>query len=48
MLRKILAGGIAGAIGSSCGNPFDILKTRMMAYEGTEPHTVRWFANRVY
>ena len=29
--RKFLAGAIAGAIGSCAGNPFDVLKTRMMA-----------------
>ena len=30
-LRKFLAGAIAGAIGSCAGNPFDVLKTKMMA-----------------
>ena len=35
--RKFAAGAIAGAIGSTVGNAFDVLKTRMMAYEGTEP-----------
>lgn len=29
-----MAGSIAGAIGSIAGNPFDVLKTRMMATEG--------------
>jgi hypothetical protein len=29
--RKFLAGALAGAIGSLAGNPFDVLKTRMMA-----------------
>lgn len=29
--RKFLAGAIAGAVGSCAGNPFDVLKTRMMA-----------------
>jgi hypothetical protein len=29
--RLFLAGAIAGAIGSCAGNPFDVLKTRMMA-----------------
>jgi len=29
--RKFLAGALAGAIGSCAGNPFDVLKTRMMA-----------------
>lgn len=30
-LKKFAAGCIAGAIGSTVGNPFDVLKTRMMA-----------------
>lgn len=30
-LRKFIAGSLAGAIGSLAGNPFDVLKTRMMA-----------------
>ena len=32
--RKFVAGAMAGALGSIAGNPFDVLKTRMMAYEG--------------
>jgi hypothetical protein len=31
---KFLAGSGAGAIGSIAGNPFDVLKTRLMAAEG--------------
>lgn len=31
--RKFMAGAAAGAIGSIAGNPFDVLKTRMMANE---------------
>ena len=34
LLQKFLAGSISGGIGSVCGNPFDVLKTRMMATEG--------------
>ena len=35
-LKKFAAGCAAGAIGSLVGNPFDVLKTRMMAStEGT-------------
>merc|ERR1712070_530216 len=30
-LRKFIAGALAGAIGSCAGNPFDVLKTKMMA-----------------
>lgn len=31
---KFTAGSLAGAIGSTVGNPFDVVKTRMMASEG--------------
>lgn len=34
---KFTAGSLAGAIGSLAGNPFDVLKTRMMASEGRTP-----------
>ena len=34
-LQKFIAGAVSGAIGSACGCPFDILKIRMMAYEGS-------------
>lgn len=47
-LRKFLAGAIAGGIGSCVGNPFDVLKTRMMAYEGVENRGVGYFASEVY
>jgi len=30
-LRKFLAGALAGAIGSCFGNPFDLIKVKMMA-----------------
>lgn len=46
--RKFLAGAIAGGIGSCVGNPFDVLKTRMMAYEGAENRGVGHFAGEVY
>lgn len=36
-IMKFTAGSLAGAIGSIVGNPFDVLKTRMMASEGKEP-----------
>ena len=32
---KFTAGSLAGAIGSIVGNPFDVLKTRMMTAEGS-------------
>lgn len=34
-VKKFLAGSAAGALGSIAGNPFDVLKTKMMASEGT-------------
>jgi len=45
--RKFLAGALAGGIGSMFGNPFDVLKTRMMAYEGVENRSVFYFAGQV-
>lgn len=33
-LKKFAAGSAAGALGSTIGNPFDVLKTKMMASEG--------------
>jgi len=47
-LSKFLAGALAGGIGSLAGNPFDVLKTRMMANEGAESRGVGYFANEVY
>lgn len=32
--RKFMAGSAAGALGSLAGNPFDVLKTKMMAAKG--------------
>lgn len=48
VLRKFLAGALAGGIGSCVGNPFDVLKTRMMAHEGIESRSVGYFAKEVY
>ena len=40
--KKFAAGSAAGAIGSLAGNPFDVLKTKMMANAGKEvPSMVR-------
>lgn len=36
-LKKFAAGSAAGALGSLAGNPFDVLKTRMMTAEGAVP-----------
>lgn len=33
-VKKFLAGSAAGALGSLAGNPFDVLKTKMMTSEG--------------
>jgi len=46
-LSKFCAGAMAGAVGSIAGNPFDVLKTRMMAFEGAENHGVGYFAKDV-
>ena len=46
-LSKFLAGAMAGAIGSLAGNPFDVLKCRMMAYEGSDSPSVAYFAKDV-
>ena len=47
-LSKFMAGALAGGIGSLAGNPFDVLKTRMMANEGADSKGVGFFANEVY
>lgn len=36
-IKKFAAGSAAGALGSLAGNPFDVLKTKMMATEGATP-----------
>lgn len=36
-MKKFAAGSAAGALGSLAGNPFDVLKTKMMASEGAVP-----------
>lgn len=46
-LSKFLAGALAGGIGSIAGNPFDVLKTRMMANEGSEARGVASFASEI-
>lgn len=46
-LSKFVAGALAGAIGSTAGNPFDVLKTRMMAYEGADSPALSYFARDV-
>lgn len=46
-LSKFLAGALAGGIGSIAGNPFDVLKTRMMAFEGKEAPGLGYFAAEI-
>jgi len=36
-IKKFAAGSAAGALGSLAGNPFDVLKTKMMTAEGATP-----------
>lgn len=38
--KKFAAGSAAGALGSLAGNPFDVLKTKMMATEGAVPSII--------
>lgn len=47
-LKKFAAGSLAGAIGSLAGNPFDVLKTKMMTSEGTKPPTFAEAASALY
>ena len=47
VFRKFLAGALAGGLGSLAGNPFDVLKTRMMANEGAD-RSIGSFAGEVY
>ena len=47
-ILKFSAGSAAGAIGSIVGNPFDVLKTRMMAAEGKEPPALGKAASELY
>jgi hypothetical protein len=46
-LRKFIAGSLAGAIGSLAGNPFDVLKTRMMANRD-EDKPMSFYAGEIY
>eukprot|EP01034_Spumella_vulgaris_P036999 gene36999-45639_t len=47
-LLKFTAGSLAGAIGSTAGNPFDVLKTRMMATEGLKTPALGDAARELY
>jgi Mitochondrial carrier protein len=39
-VKKFLAGSAAGALGSIAGNPFDVLKTKMMTASGRETPSI--------
>ncbi len=43
-----MAGAIAGTIGSTAGNPFDVLKTRMMANESAENPSVGTIIKKIH
>ena len=47
-IMKFTAGSLAGALGSLVGNPFDVLKTRMMATEGIQTPGIRITAHDLY
>jgi len=45
---KFFAGSIAGAIATIAGNPFDVLKTRMMASEGKDSIPLKRLCHEVF
>eukprot|EP01034_Spumella_vulgaris_P044383 gene44383-55194_t len=45
---KFTRGSLARAIGSTAGNPFDVLKTRMMATEGLKTPALMDSARELY
>ena len=47
-LMKFTAGSLAGAIGSLVGNPFDVVKTRMMTFEGKNAATFSSTIKNIY
>ena len=47
-LLKFAVGSLAGAIGSTAGNPFDVLKTRMMTSEGKAQPSMGAAAKELY
>jgi len=46
-LRKFLAGALAGAVGCTAGNPFDILKTKMMADKDNDGKGIGAYAGEI-
>jgi hypothetical protein len=47
-IKKFAAGSLAGAVGSLAGNPFDVLKTSMMASESAEPPSLAKGARELF
>lgn len=47
-ISKFSAASLAGALGSIVGNPFDVLKTRLMTAEGKTPPTMSKVAGDLY
>jgi Mitochondrial carrier protein len=47
-LKQFLAGSAAGALGSIAGNPFDVLKTKMMTAESASPPSISATARDLY
>jgi len=45
--KKLIAGSASGLVGSALGNPADVLKTRMMASEGSNLGVV-YHASEIY
>jgi hypothetical protein len=47
-LKKFAAGSAAGALGSLAGNPFDVLKTKMMTAEGKSAPSITGTAKELF
>lgn len=47
-IKKFSAGSAAGALGSLAGNPFDVLKTKMMTAEGAIAPTITGTAKELF
>jgi hypothetical protein len=47
-IMKFSAGSLAGALGSVVGNPFDVIKTRLMTAEGANPPGMSKVAGDLY
>ncbi len=45
---KFTAGSLSGFVGSLVGNPTDMLKVRMQAWEGTQTESLMWHARQVH